>query len=107
MALEITDATFEEVLSSGKPVVVDFWAEWCGPCKRISKSLEELESIYKGKIRIFKVNIDNEPEIAKYFDAKALPLLLYVPMEGEPERITGALPKEQLINQVEKVLLNK
>lgn len=89
------------------PCILDFWAEWCGPCKKISKSLEELEAEYKGKVRIFKINIDNEPEIARYFEAQALPLLLYVPMQGEPVRMTGAMPKELLRNNIEKILLKK
>lgn len=89
------------------PAIIDFWAEWCGPCVRISKSLEELAKEYAGKIRIFKVNFDEELEIAKYFKVQSLPTLLYIPLDGDPVQYVGASSKENLIERIEKVLLKK
>lgn len=90
-----------------KPAIIDFWAEWCGPCKKISKSLEELVKEYGGQIRIFKLNVDDEPELAKYFEAQSLPLLLYIPMDGKPIAIPGAFGKDKLEENIKNILLKK
>lgn len=88
-----------------KPAIIDFWAPWCGPCKRISSTLENLARQYKDEIIVYKLNIDDEPDLAKYFDAKAIPLLLYIPMEGEPVRAVGALPQETIVEKIREILL--
>lgn len=111
--LNFTDLVFdykqetEWKYKGDKPAIIDFWAEWCGPCKKISKSLEELVKEYGGEIRIFKVNVDDEPEIAKYFEAQSLPLLYYIPMDGKPIGIPGAFGKEKLEENIKNILLNK
>lgn len=86
------------------PAIIDFWAPWCGPCKKIGETLEGLASDYAGRIRIYKINVDDEPEIAKYFGASALPMLLFIPTEGVPRSLTGNMTKESLIEQIETLL---
>ncbi len=97
----LTDATFnEEIASSDIPVVVDFWAEWCGPCKMIAPALEEIASENAGKIRIAKVNVDEHPDLARRFDVMSIPTLL-VFTNGEPaQRLVGAKGKAQLLEDL-------
>ena len=104
--LKITAANFEnEVLNSDKPVLLDFYADWCGPCKMVAPILEELSKEYAGKIYIYKVDVDKEPELAKAFGIQSIPTLWFVPMKGEPQVSMGALSKEQLKGYIDKVLL--
>lgn len=90
-----------------KPAIIDFWAPWCGPCKQISPILEELAKQYDGEIYIYKINVDNEPELANTFGIRSIPTLLFVPMEGKPHMAQGALPKESFKKVIDEVLLNK
>lgn len=86
------------------PAVVDFFAQWCGPCKMLGPVLEELASKYEGKMHVFKVDIDAEPELAALFDVQSVPTLLFVPLEGQPAIALGALPKQELQRAIEEVL---
>ena len=97
----LTDATFnEEIASSEVPVVVDFWAEWCGPCKMIAPALEEIATEHAGKIKIAKVNVDEHPDLARRFDVMSIPTLL-VFKDGEPaQRLVGAKGKAQLLQDL-------
>lgn len=88
-----------------KPAIVDFYADWCGPCKMVAPILEELSKEYAGKIYIYKVDVDKEPELAKAFGIQSIPTLWFVPMKGEPQVSMGALSKEQLKGYIDKVLL--
>lgn len=90
-----------------KPAIIDFYADWCGYCKKLSPILEELAKEYKGEIYIYKVNTDIERDIAKAFGIRALPTLLFIPMEGELQVAQGAIPKEDLKRAIETVLLVK
>jgi thioredoxin len=90
-----------------KPAIVDFWAEWCAPCKMLSPILEELATEYEGLIYIYKVNTDKEKELAKAFGIKAIPSLLFIPVKDEPQMAQGALPKDALKELIDKFLLNK
>jgi thioredoxin len=89
-----------------KPALIDFYAEWCGPCKMLSPVLEELSKEYAGKIDIYKINVDEEDELATYFSIRTIPTLIFVPMNGKLQRVKGAIGKPQLQEAVEKVLLN-
>jgi thioredoxin 1 len=97
----LSDATFDEhVKSSDVPVLVDFWAEWCGPCKMISPVLEEIAEEQAGKIQIVKLNIDDNLEVTRRFDVMSIPTLILF-KNGEPEvRLIGAKPKGQLLQEI-------
>ena len=97
----LSDATFDEhVKGSDVPVLVDFWAEWCGPCKMISPVLEEIAEEQAGKIQIGKLNIDDNLEVTRRFDVMSIPTLILF-KDGEPEvRLIGAKPKGQLLQEI-------
>jgi thioredoxin 1 len=97
----LSDATFDEhVKGSDIPVLVDFWAEWCGPCKMISPVLEEIAEEQAGKIQIGKLNIDDNLEVTRRFDVMSIPTLILF-KNGEPEvRLIGAKPKGQLLQEI-------
>jgi thioredoxin 1 len=100
-----TDATFDEnVKASDVPVLVDFWAEWCGPCKMISPVLEEIAQEHEGKIRIGKLNIDDNLDVTRRFDVLSIPTLILF-KDGEPQvRLIGAKPKGQLLEEISAYL---
>jgi len=101
----LTDATFDEhVKSSDVPVLVDFWAEWCGPCKMISPVLEEIAEEQAGKISIVKLNIDDNLDVTRRFDVMSIPTLILF-KDGEPQmRVIGAKPKGQLLEELSEFL---
>jgi thioredoxin 1 len=88
-----------------RPAIIDFYADWCGPCKRLAPVLEELSKEYAGKVDIYKVNIDTEQDIAGTFGIMSVPSLLFVPLGAEPQMAQGALPKEILEQAIKEVLL--
>ncbi len=89
------------------PCVIDFYADWCGPCKAIAPVLEELAAEYDGQIYIYKIDTEAEQELAAMFGIRSIPSLLFVPMEGQPRMAQGALPKNTLKEAIDEVLLNK
>jgi len=87
-----------------KPCMIDFYANWCGPCKTIAPVLEELQTEYEGKLDIYKVNTEEERELAKAFGIQSIPSLLFVPLSGQPQMAMGALPKDTFKRAFKEVL---
>ena len=90
-----------------KPCIIDFYADWCGPCKRVAPVLVELAEQYKDDLIIYKINVDNEKELAMAFGIPSIPTLLFIPTTGTPQVSQGALSKEQFVEQIENFLLKK
>jgi len=103
-AIEITDSNFEEIISSDLPVLVDFWAEWCGPCKMIGPVVDELSGEYEGKAIIGKVNVDENPETAQKFMVRSIPTLLILKGGEVVDKQVGAVPKSTLAQKIDAQL---
>ncbi len=97
----------EWVYLGDKPAIIDFYADWCGPCKMIAPVLEELAKEYEGKLYIYKVDTQVEQQLAAEFGIRSIPSLLFVPMVGAPQMAQGALPKDALKQAIDEVLLKK
>ena len=105
MTLEVTDANFEElVLKSDKPVVVDFWAEWCGPCRMVAPVVNELSEEYDGKAVMTKVDVDSNPGTAAKYGIRNIPTLLFFKNGEIVDKQVGAVPKAVLANKLEAIL---
>jgi thioredoxin 1 len=89
------------------PCIIDFYADWCGPCKMVAPILEELAEEYKDKINIYKVDTEAEQELAGAFGIRSIPSMLFCPADGQPQMAVGALPKDSLIKAIDDVLLKK
>lgn len=99
---KVADLSKEWKYLGDKPAVVDFYADWCGPCKAISPILEEIAKEYDGELYIYKINVDNDPYIADAFNIQAIPTLLFIPMEGRYKVQTGGVSKEELVNMIKE-----
>lgn len=97
-----TDWKYEGAL----PCLIDFYADWCGPCKMVAPILEELSKEFEGKINIYKVDTEAEQELSAAFGIRSIPSMLFCPMDGKPQMAMGALPKQALIDAINDVLLN-
>lgn len=105
MALEITDANFEEVvLKSDKPVVVDFWAEWCGPCRMLTPIIEKMSGDYDGQAVIGKVNVDQNPGVSAKFGVRNIPTVLFIKGGEVADKSVGAVPEKALTDKLAKLL---
>lgn len=102
---EITDSTFEqEVLQASVPVLVDFWAPWCGPCRAIAPVIEELGSEYGEKLKMFKCNVDDNPKTPSRYGIRAIPTLIIFKGGNVSEQITGAVAKSQIAAAIDKAV---
>ncbi|MCB0409578.1 MAG: thioredoxin [Flavobacteriales bacterium] len=105
MALELTDLNFDEnVMNSDKPVLVDFWATWCGPCRMVGPIVEELANDYEGKAVVGKVDVDNNPEVAQKFGIRNIPTLLFIKGGEVVDKQVGAVSKDVLAQKLDAIL---
>ncbi|MFT4899781.1 MAG: thioredoxin 1 [Flavobacteriales bacterium] len=105
MAIELTDANFEEIaINSDKPVVVDFWAEWCGPCRMVGPIVEELAKDYDGRAIVGKVDVDNNNEISAKFGIRNIPTILFLKNGEVVDKQVGAVQKSALAEKLDKLL---
>jgi thioredoxin 1 len=103
--LEMTDTNFDaEVLNSDTPVLVDFWAVWCGPCKMIAPTVEEIAKEYDGKLKVGKVDVDHNQAVAMKFGIRSIPTLLIFKGGKVVEQVVGAVPKKALVDKISKHL---
>lgn len=103
--MEITDETFEEnVLQANLPVLVDFWAPWCGPCKAITPVMEELAAAFKNKIKFTKCNVDDNPSIPAKYGIQAIPTIIFFKNGAEADRFVGMIPKAEIEKKITNVL---
>jgi thioredoxin 1 len=105
MALEVNDGNFEElVIKSGIPVVVDFWAEWCGPCRMIAPMMEELSNEYSGKALVVKCDVDNSPNVASKYSIRNIPTVLFFKDGKVADKQVGAVPKSNFVNKLNALI---
>ena len=103
MAHEFTDANFKaEVLDSGKLSVIDFWAEWCGPCRAIGPVIEDLSKEYAGKVNVGKVNVDHNPQVSMNYGITSIPAILFVKGGQVVDKLVGAQPKANFVKKIEQ-----
>ena len=102
--MEITSQNFNEIIAQDKPVVLDFWATWCGPCKKIAPLIEELAAEYEGKAIIGKVNVEDEDELATQFGIRNIPTVLFFKNGNVVDKQVGACPKSELENKLTALL---
>ncbi len=108
MAKEITDATFEnDVLKSDLPVLVDFWAPWCGPCRMVAPVIEKLSTKYVGKLNICKLNVDDSPKTATKYNVMSIPTMIFFKAGKPVDTAVGAMPEPILQQKIEGVLARK
>ncbi len=104
MALEFTDDNFQELVASGKPVVIDFWAPWCGPCKMVSPIIDELAAEYEGRVIIGKCDVDDNADVASSFGIRNIPTVLFF-KDGKPvDKQVGSAPKSAYVQKIDALL---
>ena len=104
MALEFTDSNYKELLAKGMPVVVDFWAPWCGPCKMVAPIIEELAAEYEGKVLVGKCDVDDNNDMAVEFGIRNIPTVLFFKDGALVDKQVGAVPKPVLAEKLQKLL---
>lgn len=104
MALEITDSNFQEILAVGKPVVMDFWAPWCGPCKMVGPIIDELATEYEGKVIIGKCDVDENGDVAAEYGIRNIPTVLFFKNGELVDKQVGSAPKSAYVAKIEAIL---
>ena len=104
MALQITTENYAEVLASGQPVVIDFWAEWCGPCRRVAPIVEELAAEYEGKVLIGKCDVDDNDDIVAEYKVRNIPTIVFIKGGEVVDKHVGAISKDALKAKVDALL---
>lgn len=108
MTAEVTDSNFKEVvLESEIPVLVDFWAPWCGPCRMVAPVVEEIETQYDGQVKVVKLNTDENPNVASQYGIRSIPTLMIFKGGQRVDMVVGAVPKTTLANTLEKYIATK
>lgn len=93
--------------AGSRPCIIDFYADWCGPCKAVAPVLQKLSEEYKGKVDFYKVNTEEQRELSAMFGIRSIPSILFVPMKDQPQMAAGALPREAFIDVINNILLKK
>lgn len=104
MALEVTDNNFEELLASGKPMIVDFWAEWCGPCRMVGPIIDDIAEQYEGRVNVGKMDVDNNNDIVARFGIRNIPTVLFFKDGQLADKQVGAAQKAAYVDKVEALL---
>jgi len=104
MAVEVTDSNYSELLNAGLPVVLDFWAEWCGPCRMVSPIIDKLAEEYAGRVTIGKVNVDENNDIVSEFGIRNIPTVLFFNNGKQVDKQVGAAPENVFVKKIEALL---
>ena len=104
MALQVTDANFDELVNSGKPMVLDFWAEWCGPCRMVGPIVDEMATEYDGKVIIGKIDVDNNDDVVSQFGIRNIPTILFFKDGVVVDKQVGAAPKATFVAKIDALL---
>ena len=104
MALQVTDANFDELVNSGKRMVLDFWAEWCGPCRMVGPIVDELATEYEGKVIIGKIDVDNNDDVVSQFGIRNIPTILFFKDGVVVDKQVGAAPKATFVAKIDALL---
>jgi thioredoxin 1 len=105
MTIDVTDATFDQVvLKSDKPVIVDFWAEWCGPCRMVGPIVKDIGTEFEGRVVVTKIDVDNNPEVSAKFGIRNIPTILFFKNGEIVDKQVGAVPKNVIVSKLEAIL---
>ena len=102
--IELNDANFDEIINTDKPVLVDFWAEWCGPCRAIGPVIEELSKEYDGRVNVGKLNVDHNPQVSMNYGITSIPAILFIKGGTVVDKLVGAQPKANFVKKIEQHL---
>lgn len=104
MALKITESNYQELINSGKPVVIDFWATWCGPCRMVGPIIDELAAEYEGKVIVGKCDVDENPDVAGEYNIRNIPTVLFFKDGKQVDKQVGSAPKPVYVQKIEALL---
>ena len=100
---DLKQADYSSQIKGDLPLLVDVWAEWCGPCKAFAPVFDQISKEYEGRVDVYKVNTDKEPEIAQAFGVSSIPTILFIPTEGQPQVSQGAMPKNSFVQAISDI----